>query len=127
MSFNVRLKEYRKRAKLTQEEIAKKLGIKRSTYAKYETGENQPDYKMLEKLADFFEVTTDDLLGRDNKKHDKEPYNSLKEINDFVRELGIDSVGFFNIDDWKNLDKEDVEEIKKHFEWVAHKAKTRKK
>lgn len=110
--------------RFTQEELANKLGMKRSTYAKYETGENEPDYATLQKIADFFDITTDDLLGRERKS--SEPYNSLKEIDDFIHELGFDSVGFFDIEKWKNLDKHDIEEIKNHFEWVAHKAKKRK-
>ncbi|MED1602646.1 helix-turn-helix transcriptional regulator [Alkalihalophilus marmarensis] len=64
MEFKDRLKYCRKERKVTQEKLAEKLGIKRPTYAKYETGENQPDIAMLNKLADFFDVSTDYLLGR---------------------------------------------------------------
>lgn len=66
--FHEKLKELRNSKKITQEKIAEFLYIKRSTYAKYETGENEPDYKTLELLANFFEVSTDYLLGRTNKK-----------------------------------------------------------
>jgi transcriptional regulator with XRE-family HTH domain len=66
MSLSQRLKERRKLKKITQEKLAEKLNIKRSTYAKYETGENEPDYETLKLLADFFETTVDYLLGRNN-------------------------------------------------------------
>lgn len=72
MNVGQRLKMLRKEKKLTQQELSFKLGINRSTYAKYEIGENQTDYDTLQKLADFFEVSTDYLLGRTNnpKKED---------------------------------------------------------
>src|SRR5699024_3675894 len=106
--------------------ISKKINIKRTTYAKYETGENQPDYEMLETLSDFFNVSSDQLLGRKKDNLNGETFNSLKELNDFVQDLGIDRIGFFDIEEWKNLSKEDMKDIKRHFEWIAHKAKERK-
>lgn len=128
MDFHINLKAYRKSRGLTQENISNRLGIKRSTYAKYEIGENQPDYKTLERLADFFNISTDELLGRssyDSTTKFRRKQTSLEEINEFVQDLGIESVGFFDIEKWKNLSQEDVADIKKHFEWIAHKAKER--
>lgn len=61
-----RLKEKRKKANLTQEEVSKILGVSRSTYAYYETGKNEPDLKTLTKLADLFETSIDYLAGRYN-------------------------------------------------------------
>ena len=52
---------------LTQQEIADKLGISRSTIGMYETGAREPDYETLEMIADFFNVDIDYLLGRTNK------------------------------------------------------------
>jgi len=59
-----RLTQLRKKTKMTQEQISKKLGIHRGTYANYEANKREPDYKTLQKLADLFGVTTDYLLGR---------------------------------------------------------------
>ncbi|WP_391559642.1 helix-turn-helix domain-containing protein [Robertmurraya sp.] len=59
-----RLVEQRKNKKLTQEELAKNIGITRSALSQYEIGRRQPDYDTLQKLADYFEVTVDYLLGR---------------------------------------------------------------
>lgn len=50
--------------KLTQSEFAKKIDVARTTYAMYEQGNREPDYKTLEKIADYYDVTTDYLLGR---------------------------------------------------------------
>jgi len=61
-----RLAELRKARKLTQADLSKMLGIHRGTYANYEAGNREPDNETLQKLADFFEVSTDWLLGRTN-------------------------------------------------------------
>lgn len=52
---------------LTQVEIAEKLKISRSTIGMYETGAREPDFEALERIADFFNVDIDYLLGRTNK------------------------------------------------------------
>lgn len=51
---------------LTQSELAKSFKISPSTIAMYERGERKPDPDMLLKIADFFNVSTDYLLGREN-------------------------------------------------------------
>ncbi|MBN6187748.1 helix-turn-helix transcriptional regulator [Aneurinibacillus sp. BA2021] len=62
--FGIRLKELRQQRQLTQEETARRLNISRGTYAHYEIGKRQPDFATLQKLADFFDVSIDYLLGR---------------------------------------------------------------
>ena len=54
---------------MTQKEVANKLGIHQSTYTKYETGDSDPSSEMLLKLSEIFEVSTDYLLGRDEKEN----------------------------------------------------------
>ena len=60
-------KELRKAAGLSQAEMAKRLGISRSTVGMYETGQREPDFETLEVIADFFNVDVDYLIGRTNK------------------------------------------------------------
>lgn len=131
-----RLNQLRKERKKTQQQIADFLKITRPAYTAYERGTRQPDYETLQKLADFFLVTTDYLLGRTEmseeyseqdkiKTEDDETYDSLAEITKLVKEFGIEQFGFFDIEKWKNLSPEDVDDIRKHFEWVAEKAKAR--
>ncbi|QDR80307.1 helix-turn-helix domain-containing protein [Sporomusa termitida] len=68
-----RLKQLREKKKLTQQEMANLLGIARGTYAHYEINSREPDNATLGRLADFFGVTTDELLGRQkNTQVDKE-------------------------------------------------------
>lgn len=66
-NFQNVFKQLRISSGLTQQEIADKLGISRSTIGMYETGAREPDYETLEMIADFFNVDIDYLLGRTNK------------------------------------------------------------
>lgn len=62
--FSERLKDLRNEKELTQRELARLLELSSSTIAMYETGQRMPDPETLQKLADFFNVTVDYLLGR---------------------------------------------------------------
>lgn len=66
-SFQSVLKSLRKCFGLTQDELANKLDVSRSTIGMYENGSREPDYETLEAIADFFNVDTDYLLGRTTK------------------------------------------------------------
>ncbi|GEN32023.1 transcriptional regulator with XRE-family HTH domain [Cerasibacillus quisquiliarum] len=125
MNFNEVLRQLRKGTIYTQEELANKLGLLRSTYAKYETGENEPDYKTLVKIANYYGVSTDVLLGR-NVKENNNMYNSCEEIKLLILELGVSDEKFFDIENWEVLEKEDIEDIQKYFEWIVHKAREKK-
>lgn len=58
-----RIKKRRKEKKLTQEYMAKKLGITRQGYGHYETGRNEPDNQTLLKIAEILDCTIDYLYG----------------------------------------------------------------
>lgn len=62
----------RLRGKRTQSEVAKSLGITRARYSHYENGRNEPDTEMLQKLADYYQVTVDYLLNGDDNDGKKE-------------------------------------------------------
>lgn len=63
MSIGMKIKELRKKRKLTQTELGKKIGKCESTIRKYESGIVEPNIESILKIADFFNVTTDYLLG----------------------------------------------------------------
>lgn len=66
-----RLIELRKKNNKTQSDIARELSISRQAYSNYELGNREADYDTLNKLADYFGVSVDYLLGRsDDKIHD---------------------------------------------------------
>lgn len=58
------LKNIRKKQGLKQIDVAAGTGITFQTYSSYETGKSKPTPDMLCRLADFFGVTVDELLGR---------------------------------------------------------------
>ena len=59
-----RLKKLRHQNDFTQAIVALILGVPRSTYASYESGNNEPNLCMLLKIADFYKVSLDWLVGR---------------------------------------------------------------
>lgn len=125
-----RLRLARKSKKLTQEELAKKVNTKKTTISNYETGYSSPSNEMLADLANILDVDTDYLLGLSDipsKSVENNTYNPLYEIDKILSELKIKDIFFHDIEAWKNFTPEDVEELRKHFEWVAHKAKERNK
>lgn len=66
--INKRIKSLRKESSHTQQQLAEKLGIKNQTVSCYESGEREPSYEIILKLADYFNVSVDYLLGRTDVK-----------------------------------------------------------
>lgn len=64
MNFAERLTHLQKERKLNKKEIFETIGLSRTAYYRYETGEREPSISILTALADFFNVSTDYLLGR---------------------------------------------------------------
>ncbi len=62
----LKISALRKAAKLTQSELAERIGLKQQALSKYEVGSREPDIDTLCKIADFFGVTVDYLLERDD-------------------------------------------------------------
>ncbi|MCQ9212566.1 MULTISPECIES: helix-turn-helix domain-containing protein [unclassified Streptococcus] len=74
--FPQRLKELRKNAKLTQQELSNELNIKQGTYSRWERGLLEPNLAQITDLAIFFHVSVDYLTG----KRDKE-YSTISDFN----------------------------------------------
>lgn len=130
MIFPERLKNLRKNKKITQEELGKRINVTKVSVSGYENGNRMPDTETLQNIADYFNVSIDYLLGRSENKiaEDEESSqpvhnNSLDELNQLIQEHGIEQFGFFDIDKWKKLGPEQIDEIRRHFEWVVQKAK----
>ena len=66
-----RLKEEREHKGMSQQNLAKILGVGRSTLAGYETGNSTPPLDILIKYADIFNTTVDYLVGRTNNPNAK--------------------------------------------------------
>ncbi len=90
--FAKRLKELRKERGLTQQELASILGVKQYIISNAENLNHKVSYDLLIKMADYFGVTVDYLIGRtdirttiDNEIHLKE--QELKELNFKVTQM----------------------------------------
>jgi len=73
-----RLKELRTDRKLLQKDVADFLGVERTTYVKYESGVSEPSINTLTRLAEYFGVSVDYILGQSETK--KSPSVSDEDI-----------------------------------------------
>ena len=68
----MRLRELRKKKRLSQIKLAIDLNMSQNSISRYETGERQADYATLIKFADYFDISIDYLLERtENPKMNK--------------------------------------------------------
>lgn len=65
--FRIRLKELREQKGLSQDAFSKDIGVSQSTVGNWESGTRQPKMAVLEKIARYFDVSTDYLLGRSDE------------------------------------------------------------
>lgn len=65
MNIGNQIQRLRKHNNITQEMLSAEMGVSTAAVSKWENGNSMPDIVMLCALADFFKVTTDELLGRD--------------------------------------------------------------
>lgn len=64
ITIGKKLKKLRKAEGLTQQQIAEKLNVNRVNYTRYETDVSRPDYETLLAIADFYDITLDELFDR---------------------------------------------------------------
>ncbi|MFL2099727.1 helix-turn-helix domain-containing protein [Desemzia sp. FAM 24101] len=107
-----KLKELRKSKRLTQGEMAEILEIARTTYANYEQGTREPDNKILNKLADYFQVSTDYLLGRDVPK-----WATPEDLIDLEEILNNNVHMAYGGEDLTEEDKQRVQDVLKAVFW----------
>ena len=71
-NFGKRLRELRTQNRLSQEELAKKLGVTAQAVSKWEHGRSMPDFEAIVPMAKLFHITTDRLLGYEGPRQDWE-------------------------------------------------------
>ena len=82
MKIGEKIKQLRRERELTQEILAEFLGVTAQSVSKWERGESCPDIAMLPSIASFFKVTTDELLGVDDKENERKIKHYIDEYND---------------------------------------------
>lgn len=99
-SIGFKISELRKSANMSQFQLAKVLDIATSTLGMYETGKREPSLKVMQRIADYFNVTTDYLLGRPEKQTE----SRQQTINEAIETAMAN--------DGKELDQHDKDVIK---------------
>jgi len=69
MDYQRRIRDLREDHDLTQQQVAEILGTSQTMYARYERGANELPIRHLIRLAELYEVSTDYILGRTNRKN----------------------------------------------------------
>ncbi|WP_025021973.1 helix-turn-helix domain-containing protein [Ligilactobacillus hayakitensis] len=99
--LGLRIKELRKEKGLRQSELATTLHVSQQAVGSWETGRTVPGADTLNVLADYFNVTTDYLLGRDGKEENSTDTKDLSEI--------MNSIMTYNGKELNQHDKDVVE------------------
>lgn len=73
-------KLYRKKAKLTQKEMANKLNVSRQSYIKYESGETEPSFETLKQISLILNTSIDNLLNNPANQNNSDQFDKL--VND---------------------------------------------
>lgn len=108
--FAKRLVYLRKLNKKTQKQISEILGVTRPAYTAYEKGNRQPDYDTLLKLANYFDVSTDYLLGKSD-----DPTSTEEKFESFIKDPELRR--WFK--ELPNSEEEDLARLKRI--WEAYK------
>lgn len=98
--FKDMLKYFRMREKLSQSELAEKLGVSTSRISMYEAGRREPDFETEEKIADFFNTDLNTLRGRDIEIHSptilsanlKTAVELFESLDDAGQDMAIDNM-----------------------------------
>ncbi len=98
-----RIKKLREKNNLNQLEFSKILNISNTTLSQYEAGNRTPSDKIKEKVADYFKVSVDYLLGRTEKCHSGVEYSK----NDKPKSLDV-----------SNLPEEAIKQIEDYIEFM---------
>ena len=94
--FNENLKIARERKGLSQKDIAEGIGVAKSTYSLYESGNREPNVQTIKKIADILNVSADELLGIDDEpqtiaahfdgnEYTEEELDEIKKFAEFVK------------------------------------------
>ncbi len=108
-AFADRLKEERVQKGLTQTELAKTLYLGQTSVSKYESGKQIPEMPTLQKIADFFGISIDYLLGK-------------TDIRNYTEDPNI-TIALHSDTDYDDLPEEAIKEINGFIEYVKQKYK----
>lgn len=102
----------------TQQDVADYLGITRQAYSNYEAGKREPDYETLLKIGEYFNCSTDYLLG-----NREDPAPKASELDALLKDELIAFYGEVK----ENLDQNDIDDLKTFMRMKAEIKKNREK
>lgn len=108
--FGRKLKELRLERKINQSELGEIIGISPSTVGMYERDQRFPDKDILSKIADYFEVSVDYLLGRTDERNIHKEKPKLDE--------GIKTIAAHRININEDLPDDAIEKINDYIKMV---------
>jgi len=131
MEFKDRLLQLRKEKNMSREELAKKLNLSYSAISKYETGARTPDDDIKKKIAEYFNVSLDYLMGVSDIRYPykKTPDNQIIKDNDDEIELTPDEIKLLKkiksdpdlsvlFHDLKSAPKKKIKQLLKTWEFI---------
>jgi transcriptional regulator with XRE-family HTH domain len=135
MEFNEYLKKLRKENNLSIRQLALYSEVSSAYLSQIETGSRGiPSPEVLKKLCKPLKVSYEELMQVAGyieeevqskiSKHD-EIFDSLAEITKLAKKYGLEQLGFFDIEEWKNLSPEEIKMLDAQFKAVANMAKQR--
>lgn len=114
--FGRKLKELRLEKNINQSDLGRIIGISPSTVGMYEREQRFPDKDILLKIADYFEVTVDYLLGRTDERS---PKPKLDE--------GVKTISAYKINPHEDISEEGINKINEYIEMVRMMEKNKDK
>ena len=118
MNTAERIKELREQKGLSQEQLAKIIGVDRTTIVKYETGASRPT-RYLKRIAHFFDVTTDYLLGNDLQPKKGRYYYLDPETARIANEMKENPGRRVLFDATKNLSPEKIKQVQDFVNFIT--------
>lgn len=92
-TLGMKISELRKANKMTQDELAEKMGVSSQAVSKWENDLSIPDLPILIELANFFHITLDDLVKEKEESVSFVPEEGRKSIEEMFLRIYVDSVG----------------------------------
>lgn len=106
--FGNRLYELRKANNITQEKLGKMLGVSNKAISKWENGESYPRLPMLDKIAECFNMSVEELLEYNEKVEISKPRESIKtDITDKINKIPRISISFLMGLGWIRIDEKE--------------------
>lgn len=83
--MKLKIREFREELQLTQKELAEKIGNVQRNVSNWESGASEPDCETILKLSEFFNISIDELFGKEENPSTRQPavgieYNILRSV-----------------------------------------------